>query len=39
VPASWSEPDSPIVGARTMHEMIRGWLHETGLELKPHRSI
>jgi uncharacterized membrane protein YvlD (DUF360 family) len=38
VPATWSEPQSPIVGARAMHETIRGWLTETGLELSPHRS-
>jgi uncharacterized membrane protein YvlD (DUF360 family) len=37
VPASWSEPEGPIVGVRAMHETIRGWLAETGLELKPHR--
>jgi hypothetical protein len=38
VPASWSEPSGRIVGARAMHETIRGWLAESGLELKPHSS-
>ncbi len=36
VPAAWSEPDGPIVGAEAMHDTIRTWLAETGLELKPH---
>jgi hypothetical protein len=36
VPAAWSEPTAPIVGARAMHDTIRGWLTETGLDLKPH---
>ncbi len=39
VPADWSEPEQPIVGVRAMHETIRGWMAETGLELKPHRSV
>ncbi len=36
VPSAWSEPSEPIVGARAMHETIRGWLIETGLEVQPH---
>jgi uncharacterized membrane protein YvlD (DUF360 family) len=36
VPTAWSEPDGPIVGARAMHDALRGWLAETGLELRPH---
>jgi uncharacterized membrane protein YvlD (DUF360 family) len=36
VPSSWSEPEQPIVGVRSMHEELRGWLAETGLELRPH---
>jgi hypothetical protein len=36
VPAEWSEPASPIVGVESMHEHLRGWLTETGLELEPH---
>jgi len=36
VPATWSEPQAPIVGVRAMHDTIRGWLTETGLEVKPH---
>jgi hypothetical protein len=35
-PSSWSEPEEPIVGVRAMHETLRGWLAETGLELRPH---
>jgi uncharacterized membrane protein YvlD (DUF360 family) len=38
VPSGWSEPDQPIVGVRAMHEALRGWLAETGLELRPHRA-
>jgi uncharacterized membrane protein YvlD (DUF360 family) len=38
VPSEWSEPEGPIVGVRAMHETIRGWLTETGLELKPHSA-
>ena len=38
VPSGWSEPEHPIVGVRAMHETLRGWLTETGLELRPHRS-
>jgi uncharacterized membrane protein YvlD (DUF360 family) len=38
VPSAWGEPEEPIVGVRAMHETIRGWLSETGLELRPHRS-
>ena len=36
VPSSWSEPGEPIVGARAMHDELRRWLTETGLELRPH---
>jgi uncharacterized membrane protein YvlD (DUF360 family) len=36
VPAAWSEPTAPIVGVRAMHDVFRGWLTETGLELRPH---
>jgi hypothetical protein len=36
VPAGWSEPQEPIVGVRAMHETIRRWLRETGLDLEPH---
>jgi uncharacterized membrane protein YvlD (DUF360 family) len=36
VPAAWSVPKKEIVGARAMHDTLRGWLAETGLELKPH---
>ena len=38
VPSSWSEPSEPIVGARAMHEALRGWLEESGLEVRPHSS-
>jgi uncharacterized membrane protein YvlD (DUF360 family) len=37
-PADWSEPDQPIVGVRAMHDALRGWLAETGLELRPHST-
>src|SRR5204862_6742956 len=36
VPSDWREPEKPIVGVRAMHDTIRGWLAETGLELQPH---
>ena len=36
VPAAWSEPQEPIVGVRAMHDAIRGWLADAGLELRPH---
>jgi hypothetical protein len=38
VPTAWSEPEGPIVGVRAMHETLRRWLTETGLELRPHAS-
>jgi hypothetical protein len=36
VPSEWSEPEGPIVGVRAMHGTLRGWLEETGLEVRPH---
>jgi uncharacterized membrane protein YvlD (DUF360 family) len=36
VPSGWSENEEPIVGARAMHDQLRTWLAETGLELAPH---
>jgi uncharacterized membrane protein YvlD (DUF360 family) len=36
VPTVWSDPERPIVGVRSMHEQLRTWLAETGLELQPH---
>jgi uncharacterized membrane protein YvlD (DUF360 family) len=36
VPSSWGAPEDPIVGVRAMHEALRGWLAESGLELRPH---
>jgi uncharacterized membrane protein YvlD (DUF360 family) len=39
VPSSWIEPEQPIVGARAMHDALRGWLAETGLELRPHTRL
>ena len=36
VPAAWSERDGAIVGVRAMHDALRGWLEETGLEVRPH---
>jgi uncharacterized membrane protein YvlD (DUF360 family) len=36
VPTAWSDPESPIVGVRAMHDALRVWLAATGLELRPH---
>ena len=36
VPNVWSEPKAPIVGVEAMHEELRRWLAESGLELRPH---
>jgi hypothetical protein len=36
VPAAWSEPEQSIIGVRAMHDALRQWLTETGLELRPH---
>jgi uncharacterized membrane protein YvlD (DUF360 family) len=33
VPAEWSEPAAPIVGARSMHLQLKRWMAETGLEV------
>jgi hypothetical protein len=33
VPAEWSDPAAPIVGARPMHLQLKRWLAETGLEI------
>lgn len=33
-PTAWSEPTESIVGAQAMHQALRGWLAETGLELE-----
>jgi uncharacterized membrane protein YvlD (DUF360 family) len=38
VPSSWSSVERPLVGVRAMHDALRSWLAETGLELKPHRT-
>jgi uncharacterized membrane protein YvlD (DUF360 family) len=38
VPSEWTEPDGPIVGVRAMHDALRGWLSETGLQLRPHST-
>jgi uncharacterized membrane protein YvlD (DUF360 family) len=38
IPNSWSAVERPIVGARAMHDALRGWLAETGLGLKPHQT-
>jgi Type I phosphodiesterase / nucleotide pyrophosphatase/Mycobacterial 4 TMS phage holin, superfamily IV len=36
VPSELSPPETPIVGAAAMHGTIRGWMAETGLELRAH---
>jgi hypothetical protein len=38
VPASWKAVTGPIVGAGAMHEALREWLSDTGLELKAHAT-
>jgi hypothetical protein len=38
VPTEWSEPETPIVGVRAMHDTFRRWLAEAGLELRPHST-
>jgi uncharacterized membrane protein YvlD (DUF360 family) len=38
VPSVWSTEDAPIVGVEAMHETIRVWLEESGLDLKPHAA-
>jgi uncharacterized membrane protein YvlD (DUF360 family) len=38
VPTSWSAAEKPIVGVRAMHDALRRWLAETGLELRAHRT-
>jgi hypothetical protein len=38
VPSAWSDVESPIVGVRAMHDTLRRWLAETGLEVKSHPS-
>jgi hypothetical protein len=36
VPVEWSELGSPIVGVHAMHEQLRAWLSQCGLDLRPH---
>jgi uncharacterized membrane protein YvlD (DUF360 family) len=38
IPSDWSEPPAPIVGVEAMHAALRGWLAESGQELKPHAA-
>jgi hypothetical protein len=38
VPSGWSPPERPIVGAAAMHRATRGWLAETGLELRAYAT-
>lgn len=33
-PASWKEPDEPVVGAGTMHQVFKGWLRDLGQDVK-----
>ena len=35
---SGASPRQPIVGVQAMHDALRGWLAETGLELRPHST-
>jgi uncharacterized membrane protein YvlD (DUF360 family) len=39
VPCSWGAPKGRLVGVRAMHEALRGWLGETGLEVRPHSVL
>ncbi len=36
VPAAWSEPAGSIVGVEAMHRALRGWLEESGQQVRPH---
>jgi uncharacterized membrane protein YvlD (DUF360 family) len=36
VPSGWSRETTEIVGVEAMHAMLRTWLAETGLEVRPH---
>jgi uncharacterized membrane protein YvlD (DUF360 family) len=36
VPSAWTDVDAPIVGVEAMHNTLRRWLAESGLELRPH---
>jgi hypothetical protein len=36
VPAAWKLPSEPVVGARAMHDALRGWLAASGQQLRPH---
>jgi uncharacterized membrane protein YvlD (DUF360 family) len=39
VPMDWSEPLGELVGARAMHDALRRWLAEIGLEVTPHGAF
>ena len=39
VPSAWSEPAGPIVGVRAMHDALRGWLRESGQEVRAARGL
>jgi uncharacterized membrane protein YvlD (DUF360 family) len=38
VPSAWTDADAPIVGVEAMHNTLRRWLAESGLELRPHAN-
>jgi uncharacterized membrane protein YvlD (DUF360 family) len=39
VPSAWKAPAEPIVGVRAMHDALRGWMREEGLEVPPHPEV
>jgi len=39
VPSAWRAPAEPIVGVEAMHEVLRGWLEESGQQLVPHTAF
>jgi uncharacterized membrane protein YvlD (DUF360 family) len=38
VPSAWSPEPASIVGVEAMHDVLRAWLAETGLEVEAHRE-
>jgi hypothetical protein len=38
-PIVWGKPRGEIVGARAMHEVLRGWLEECGLQVTRHAIL
>lgn len=36
IPSGWEQPRRELVGARAMHDALRGWLAACGHQLRPH---